>query len=181
MPNLLQSINLQNQIPPQLTTIADQLNSIPPKSLLNKASNKIPSVFVPKIASIKRLTAIIDNDPNPITYTTTASQDGGVRVKCKDADSYNNLPQLLQKQNIFLHTHQKPEDKGLRIVIRNTIRSLLANKCYTVQYANVLKNRFTGIPLNIFEVEIDCKNNPSWTSAGNKKTRQSGSDHWAAG
>lgn len=68
MPNLLQSINLQNQIPPQLTTIADQINSIPPKSLPNKASDKIPSVFVPQIASIKRLTAIIDNDPNPITY-----------------------------------------------------------------------------------------------------------------
>lgn len=147
---------------------ADQINSIPPKSLPNKASVKIPSVFIPQIASIERLTAIIDDDPHPITYTTTAGQDGGVRVKCKDTDSYNNLLQLLQKQNIFLHTHQRPEDKGLRIVIRNlhaststnTIRTLLANEGYAVKYANVLKNRYTGIPLNIFEVEIDCKNNP---------------------
>lgn len=148
--------------------VADQINNILPKPLLNKASIKIPSVFIPKIASIERLTSIIDSEPHQIQYTTTSIQDGGVRVKCKDADSYSSLLQLLQKQNILLHTHQKPEDKGLRLVIRNlhaststsTIRSLLSSKGYEVKYANVLKNRFTGIPLNMFEIEIDCKNNP---------------------
>lgn len=142
-------------------------NIIPPKSVRNEASSKIPSVFIPHVASIENLTRIIDEDPNLISYSTTSMQDGGIRIKCKDTDSYQNLLQILQKQNILLHTHQKPEDKGLRFVIRNlhastsssSIRSLLANKGYLVKYVNVLKNRFTGIPLNMFEVEIDAKNN----------------------
>lgn len=157
---------LNSPTPLKSTKQTEQIPS--PKSLRNKASTKIPSVYIPHIASIDRLTSMIDRDPNSISYTTTTSQEGGVRVKCKDTDSYNNLLQLLQKENVLLHTHQKAEDKGLRIIIRNlhastssnTIRCLLSTMGYNVKYINVLKNRFTGIPLNIFEAEIDSKSNP---------------------
>lgn len=165
----LLTVNTPNnlQLAPQRTP-KNQPNIPSPESNRNKASSKIPSVFIPHIASIERLTKMIDEDPSPITYTTTASQEGGVRIKCSDANSYNNLLQLLEKQNVQLHTHQKPEDKGFRIVIRNlhaststgTIRTVLAEQGFQVKYANVLKNRFTGIPLNMFEVEIDAKNYP---------------------
>lgn len=159
------TIQSQTSSLPHKTT--DTAFNILPKQLSNKSYPKIPSVFIPHVASIERLTDMIDKDPTPISYTTTAIREGGVRVKCFDIDSYNNLLQLLQKQNILLHTHQKQEDKGLRIVIRNlhattssnTIRALLSAKGFEVKYVNVLKNRFTGIPLNVFEVEIDSKNN----------------------
>lgn len=156
-----------NHVEPTPQKSTKQQIGIPsPKLQHREVSNKVPSVFIPHIASIERLTSMIDKSSNPISYSTTASQEGGVRIKCSDTDSYNNLLQLLQQQNVYLHTHQKPEDRGLRIVIRNlhastsasTIRTLLADQGYEVKYVNVLKNRFTGIPLNMFEVEIGSKN-----------------------
>lgn len=159
--NSLKHIDLTLQKTPK-----KQLNIPSPKPYQREVSSKIPSVFIPYIASIERLSSMIDKSPIPISYTTTASQEGGVRIKCGDTDSYNNLMQLLQQQNVYLHTHQRPEDRGLRIVIRNlhaststnTIRTLLADQGYEVKYVSVLKNRFTGIPLNMFEVEIGAKN-----------------------
>lgn len=58
-----------------------------------------------------------------------------------------------------------PQNKGVRIVIKNlhattsidSIRSLLSRQGYITKYINVLKNRFTGIPLNIFEVKLHAK------------------------
>lgn len=158
--------NLSHVEPTPQKSTKQQTRIPSPKPHHSEVSNKIPSVFIPHIASIERLTSMIDKSSNPISYSTTASQEGGVRIKCSDTDSYNNLLQLLQQQNVYLHTHQKPEDRGLRIVIRNlhastsasTIRTLLADQGYEVKYVNVLKNRFTGIPLNMFEVEIGSKN-----------------------
>lgn len=163
------AIPLQKQS--RLQSANDKIPTIAtPNTLHSKApppiaANKIPSIFIPKIASIESLFGIIQNSANSINYTTTSGQEGGVRVKCADEASYSNLLALLHNNNIHLHTHQMPQDKGVRIVIKNlhattpvdSIRTLLSNHGYTTKYINLLKNRFTGIPLNMFEVELDAK------------------------
>lgn len=144
---------------------ANKLNPPTTKTSIPTANNKIPSIFIPQISSIESLFNLIKNSTNPIKYTTTCGQERGLRVKCSDVGSYTNLLDLLQQNNIQLHTHQMPQDKGVRIVIKNlhattpieTIRSLLSGLGYTTKFINVLKNKFTGIPLNIFEVEVDAK------------------------
>lgn len=133
-----------------------------PQPPQHEFSNKIPSIFVPKIVSIELLIQKIKKSTKAISFSTISNQDGGVRIKCNDSESYSNLLKLLYESNIYLHTHQLPQDKGFRIVIKNlhattppdTIRNYFANQGLTTKYVNVLKNRFTGMPLNIFEVEL---------------------------
>lgn len=111
--------------------------------------------------SIDQLLLKINESADPTSFTTTSNQAGGVRIKCNDPDSYSNLLKLLDVNN-NLHTHQLPQNKGFRFVIKNlhattapnTIRAFLAKQGFTAKYVSVLKNRFTGMPLNIFEVEI---------------------------
>lgn len=164
-----QSIQSQKLPQPQLanniTTTTAKVITLPSDTTSPLAINKIPSIFIPQIASIEKLFEMIKNSANPINFSTTCGQEGGVRVKCADAASYSNLLELLHNNNIQLHTHQMPQHKGVRIVIKNlhattpvdSIRSLLSSQGYTTKYINVLKNRFTGIPLNIFEVELDAQ------------------------
>lgn len=146
---------------PQVTP--KHLQQIPcPQPAQRENSKKIPSIFVPKIASIDQLLIKINESTDPILFTTTSNQEGGVRIKCNDTTSYSNLLKVLEESNIYLHTHQLPQDKGLRFVIKNlhattdpnSIRAFLTKQGYSTKYVNVLKNRFTGMPLNIFEVEI---------------------------
>lgn len=159
-PQQMQSQNDQQTKIQQLPKHSELIPS--PQTQQRESSAKIPSIFVPKIASIEGLTHKIKDSADPISFTTISNQEGGVRIKCNDPESYSNLLKLLNKNNIYLHTHQLPQDKGFRIVIKNlhsttspdTIRSFLAKQGFSAKYVNVLKNRFTGIPLNIFEVEI---------------------------
>lgn len=86
---------------------ADQINRIPSKSLLIKASVKIPSLFIPHIALIERLTAVIDDDPHPITYTTTAGQDGGVSESSVKMLTLTTTSSNFYKSKIYSFTHIK--------------------------------------------------------------------------
>lgn len=159
-PQQMQSQNDQQTKIQQLPKHTESIPSPQPKQ--RESSTKIPYIFVPKIASIETLVNKLKNSNDPISFTTICSQEGGVRIKCNDPESYSNILKLLNENNIYLHTHQLPQDKGLRIVIKNlhsttppdSIRSFLTKQGLTAKYVNVLKNRFTGIPLNIFEVEI---------------------------
>lgn len=171
------STQQQKQPQPQLTNIeapirikhnsptTNKANSSTHKTTIPIANNKIPSIFIPQISSIENLFSIIKNSAKPIHFTTTCGQEKGLRVKCSDIDSYRGLLELLQTNNVHLHTHQMPQDRGVRMVIKglhattpnDTIRSLLSNLGYTIKYINVLRNKFSGIPLNTFEIEIDPK------------------------
>lgn len=134
----------------------------PPQSAKRQTSTKVPSVFIPKVTNISLLVDLIKNSPDKIAFNITNMQDGGVRIKCGDPESYPRLLCLLEQHNIQLHTHQPQGDKGFRIVIKKLhattpteqIRSYLAELGFNARYVSVIKHRFTGKPFNMFEVEL---------------------------
>lgn len=134
----------------------------PSQSAKRQSSTKVPSVFIPKVTNISLLVDLIKNSPDTISFNITNMQDGGVRIKCGDPESYSRLLCLLEQHNIQLHTHQPQGDKGFRVVIKklhattptDQIRSYLAELGFNARYVSVIKHRFTGKPFNMFEVEL---------------------------
>ena len=75
---------------------------------------------------------------------------------------YNKIAQELYNNNAELHTHQLRKDRGFRIVIRHLhsttepkwIQEQLIAGGYTPRFIRVIRHRYSGVPMNLFEVEL---------------------------
>ncbi|XP_043864363.1 uncharacterized protein LOC122757071 [Drosophila mojavensis] len=105
-----------------------------------------------------------DLQDNPLIkrFRTKATPSNGLRIQCEDIESYNAARSTLEEDGTHLYTHQLPSQKGLRIVVKNIhhstpcewIKNILSEKGYVVRHIRCARQRFTGKPLNLFEVEI---------------------------
>ncbi|KAL7724429.1 hypothetical protein ACLKA6_000732 [Drosophila palustris] len=75
---------------------------------------------------------------------------------------YNKISTELDNDNTELHTHQLRRERGYRIVIRHLhstterqwIHDQLTAQGYTPRFIRMMQHRYTGRPMNLFEVEL---------------------------
>ncbi|KAL7725642.1 hypothetical protein ACLKA6_005701 [Drosophila palustris] len=95
-------------------------------------------------------------------YTTKCTQNGAIRLHCSSMEIYQKISTELNNDNTELHTHQLRRERGYRIVIRHLhsttdrqwIHDQLTAQGYTPRFIRVMQHRYTGRPMNIFEVEL---------------------------
>ncbi|KAL7725902.1 hypothetical protein ACLKA6_000669 [Drosophila palustris] len=126
-------------------------------------SKKIPTLFLPRVEKIQPLLDRLNSIEGVANkYTTKCIQNGAIRLHCKDMDTYTIISAELQKDNMELHTHQLRKNRGFRIVIRHLhsttdnqwIRDQLIAQGFQPIFIRVIKHRFSGKPMNLFEVEL---------------------------
>ncbi|XP_043864155.1 basic-leucine zipper transcription factor A-like [Drosophila mojavensis] len=69
---------------------------------------------------------------------------------------------VLAAENVQMHTHQSRNQRGYRVVIKKLhhsipcdwLRAKLSELGFVVRFVRTMKHRFTGTPLNVFEVEL---------------------------
>ncbi|KAL7725645.1 hypothetical protein ACLKA6_005704 [Drosophila palustris] len=126
-------------------------------------STKIPTLFLPKVDQIQPLLDRL-NKLEGVTngYTTKCTQNGAIRLHCSSMEIYQKISTELDNDNTELHTHQLRRERGYRIVIRHLhsttdrqwIHDQLTAQGYTPRFIRVMQHRYTGRPMNIFEVEL---------------------------
>ncbi|KAL7725660.1 hypothetical protein ACLKA6_005719 [Drosophila palustris] len=126
-------------------------------------SKKIPTLFLPRVEKIQPLLDRLNSiDGVANKFTTKCIQNGAIRLHCNDMDTYNTISAELQKDNMELHTHQVRKNRGYRIVIRHLhsttdnqwIRDQLIAQGFQPIFIRVIKHRYSGKPMNLFEVEL---------------------------
>ncbi|KAL7724174.1 hypothetical protein ACLKA6_010121 [Drosophila palustris] len=126
-------------------------------------SKKIPTLFLPRVEKIQPLLDRLNSIEGVANkYTTKCIQNGAIRLHCKDMDTYTIISAELQKDNMELHTHQLRKNRGFRIVIRHLhsttdnqwIRDQLIAQGFQPIFIRVIKHRYSGKPMNLFEVEL---------------------------
>ncbi|TDG38704.1 hypothetical protein AWZ03_014874, partial [Drosophila navojoa] len=163
-----QKINQKQQQPsPQQHTkmaavILPPTVTIPALTPLQQKPIKIPPLFLPLVADIKPLLQKLKDNPLIKKFNTKITTNNGLRIQCEDIDTYNAARTMLEADGTHLHTHQLPSQRGLRIIAKNIhhstpcewIKSVLSEKGYCVRHIRCAKQRFTGKPINLFEIEI---------------------------
>ncbi|KAM8702905.1 hypothetical protein ACLKA7_005275 [Drosophila subpalustris] len=126
-------------------------------------STKIPTLFLPKVEQIQPLLDRLDKlEGVKNGYTTKCIQNGAIRLHCNSMEIYNKISAELHNDNTELHTHQLRRERGYRIVIRHLhatterqwIHDQLTAQGYTPRFIRVMQHRYTGKPMNLFEVEL---------------------------
>ncbi|KAL7724239.1 hypothetical protein ACLKA6_004610 [Drosophila palustris] len=126
-------------------------------------SKKIPTLFLPRVEKIQPLLDRLNSiDGVANKFTTKCIQNGAIRLHCNDTDTYTIISAELQKDNMELHTPQVRKNRGYRIVIRHLhsttdnqwIRDQLIAQGFQPIFIRVIKHRYSGKPMNLFEVEL---------------------------
>jgi len=126
-------------------------------------SKRVPPLFLPKSVKIQPLLNHFNaNKGLSSNYTVKNTQEGTIRVQSKNMATYHKIITMLKSEDIEMYTHQLRKDRGFRIVIRHLppttdpkwIHKKLFEMGFSPCYVNVVKNRFSGKRLSLFEVEI---------------------------
>lgn len=143
--------------------------SPPPKSQqlslnINKETTKVPPLFMPLVPQIMPILDKLQKIPSIGKFTTKTTANDGLRVQCEDMNIYNAVLTTLEKDGTHLHTHQLRSQKGFRIIMRHLhhstpcewIKLKMRELGFIVRYIRNISNRFTGKPLNLFELELQA-------------------------
>ncbi|KAL7726723.1 hypothetical protein ACLKA6_012800 [Drosophila palustris] len=108
-------------------------------------SSKIPTLFLPKAENIQPILHRLNGLEGVANgYTTKCTQIGAIRLLCNSTDVYNKISQELYNNNAEL----------LRINCPKWIQEQLMADGYMPRFIRVMKHRHTGVPMNLFEVEL---------------------------
>jgi len=126
-------------------------------------SSKVPTLFLPRVEKIQPLLDRLNSINGVINgFYTKCTQNGAIRLQCSNLEVYQKISTELQNDNTEVHTHQLRKDRGYRIVIRhlhasterNWIHEQLSGMGFMPRYIRVMSHRFSGKPMNLFEVEL---------------------------
>lgn len=107
----------------------------------------------------------LKSNPGVGKFSTKATSGSGLRVQCEDLVTHNAILTALAEEGTHLHTHQLRSEKGYRIILRHIhhttpcewIAAKLEQLGFVARFIRGIKHRFTGRPLNIFEIELQTK------------------------
>ncbi|TDG38555.1 hypothetical protein AWZ03_015023, partial [Drosophila navojoa] len=136
------------------------------------AKARIPAIFLPQMENILPLISKLNGHPAVGNFTTsaaTSSNSAGVTVHCDDMATHQAIIEVLAAEKIQMYTHQSHNHRGYRVVVKKLhhsipcdwLRDKLSELGFVVRFVRTMKHRYTGTPLNVFEVELQPMTNGS--------------------
>ncbi|KAL7730572.1 hypothetical protein ACLKA6_000566 [Drosophila palustris] len=140
-------------------------------------SKKVPLLFLQMVPEIMPLLEKLHNNAAVGKFNTKATTGSGLRIQCEDMATYHAIQAVLAEDGIHLHTHQLRSKKGFRAILRylhhstpcEWLKTELNQLGFMARSVRLIKHRFTGKPLNLFEIELEPQEDRSHESILNLK------------
>jgi len=140
-----------------------QQQHVPQILINNIESKKIPPIFLQVVPEIMPLLEKLKKNHAVGKFKTKATFGSGLRILCDDMATYHAIQIALTEDNVHIHTHQLRSNKGFHVILRylhhSTPRLWLQNELnklgFKTRSVRLMKHRFTGNPLNLFEIELE--------------------------
>lgn len=137
-----------------------------PENIGNIKQVKSPPIFVTGVENIQPLKVALDAIAKD-GYNFKISNGNEVRIQPLNSDSYNPIVKMLKEKDTQFYTFQRKQDRNFRVVLKNIHPSVdtedlkveIEGHKHTVRSIVNIKHSISKIPLPIFFVEIETKEN----------------------
>lgn len=128
------------------------------QSMQEQDYKRVPSIFVNKVTDIGNLLKKFRSNPATGKFAIKSTKEDGIRVQCDSLASHSAIMDTLREHRVAVHTHQPACDKGFRVFIRHLHKDTrvpwISPQLCQMGLVRVVKQRFSGKPLNLWEVVI---------------------------